>query len=167
MLTRTFAVAALAIALAVPAMAQPTVFLVRHAERADASPGAPPAMATDPDLSAAGRARAESLATLLKDAKITAIFTTEFKRTQQTAAPLAKALGLTPTVVSSKSEADLVKRLKAAKGNVLVVGHSNTVPEIIKALGVTTPVSIGDDDFDNLFLLTQGASPTLLRLHYR
>jgi phosphohistidine phosphatase SixA len=167
MLIRTFAATLLAVTVAAPAMAQPTIFLIRHAERADASPGAPPAMATDPDLSAAGRARAESLATLLKDANITAIFTTEFKRTQQTAAPLAKALGLTATVVSSKSEADLVTRLKSTKGNVLVVGHSNTVPEIIKALGVTTPVSIGDDDFDNLFLLTRGAPPTLLRLHYR
>ena len=76
-----------------PAAAQHTVFLVRHAERADTTPGAARRWPTDPDLSDAGRARAESLAAALKDAKITAIYTTEFKRTQQTAAPLAKALG--------------------------------------------------------------------------
>ena len=152
---------------ALPAAAQQTVFLVRHAERADSSPGTSPTMAADPDLSEAGRARAEHLAEALKDAKITAIFATEFKRTQQTAAPLAKALGLTVKVVRSNSEASLIADLKAAKGNVLVVGHSNTVPEIIKRLGVTTAVSIGDNDFDNLFVVSTGTHPSLLRLHYR
>ena len=152
---------------ALPAAAQQTVFLVRHAERADSSPGTSPTMAADPDLSEAGRARAEHLAEALKDAKITAIFATEFKRTQQTAAPLAKALGLTVKVLSSNSEASLIADLKAAKGNVLVVGHSNTVPEIIKRLGVTTAVSIGDNDFDNLFVVSTGTHPSLLRLHYR
>jgi broad specificity phosphatase PhoE len=149
---------------AAPVAAQPTIFLVRHAERADGAPGANTAMVTDPDLSDAGRARAASLATALKDAKITAIYATEFKRTQQTAAPLAKALGLTVTIVS---EPELVDRLKTSKGNVLVVGHSNTVPEIIKALGVTTPVTIGDNDFDNMFLVSLASPPALLRLHYR
>jgi phosphohistidine phosphatase SixA len=152
---------------AAPAAAQPTIFLVRHAERADSAPGTTPAMAADPDLSVAGRARADSLATALKDAKITAIYATEFKRTQQTAAPLAKALGLTVTIVTSKSDPELIERLKTSKGNVLVVGHSNTVPEIIKVLGVTTPVAIGDNDFDNMFLVNVSSPPALLRLHYR
>ena len=152
---------------AAPAAAQPTIFLVRHAERADTAPGTSPTMAADPDLSDAGRARADSLATALKDAKITAIYATEFKRTQQTAAPLAKALGLTVTIVTSKNAPELIERLKKSKGNVLVVGHSNTVPEIINALGVTTPVTIGDNEFDNLFLVTSGSPPALLRLHYR
>jgi broad specificity phosphatase PhoE len=156
-----------AVLTASPAAAQPTIFLVRHAERADTAPGASPTMAADPDLSDAGRARAASLATVLKDAKITAIYATEFKRTQQTAAPLAKALGLTVTIVTSKSVPELIDRLKKSKGNVLVVGHSNTVPDIIKALGVTTPVTIGDGDFDNLFLVTESSPPALLRLHYR
>jgi broad specificity phosphatase PhoE len=128
-------------------------------------------MAADPDLSEAGRARAESLALALKDAHITAIYATEFKRTQQTAAPLAKALGLTVKIVTSKSTADLIKQLikqlGAAKSNVLVVGHSNSVPDVIKGLGVTTPVTIGDDEFDNMFLVSTGTPPSLLRLHYR
>ena len=150
-----------------PAAAQPTIFLVRHAERADTAQGTSPAMAADPDLSEAGRARAESLATALKDATITAIYATEFKRTQQTAAPLAKALGLTVTIVTSKNVPELIDQLKKSKGNALVVGHSNTVPEIIKALGVTTPVTIGDNDFDNMFLVRLSSPPALLRLHYR
>lgn len=167
MVSRVLTICVLACMSALPAAAQHTVFLVRHAERADSSPGTSPTMAADPDLSEAGRTRAEHLAQALKDAKITAIFTTEFKRTQQTAAPLAKALGLTVKIVTSKSEAGLIADLKAAKGNVLVVGHSNTVPEIVKQLGVTTPVSIGDDDFDNLFIVSTGTHPSLLRLHYR
>ncbi len=70
-------------------------------------------------------------------------------------------------VVTSKSAADLLKQLKAEKGNVLVVGHSNTVPEVIKAIGVATPVTIGDDEFDNMFLVSTGTQPSVVRLHYR
>ncbi len=167
MLKRIMFALLLAVVVAAPAAAQHTIFLVRHAERADTQPGVSPTMAADPDLSEAGRARAASLAAALKDAKITAIFATEFKRTQQTAAPLAKALGLTVKIVTSKGPGPLVKQLKASKGNVLVVGHSNTVPEVIEGLGVATPVTIGDTEFDNLFLVTTGTHPSLLRLHYR
>jgi broad specificity phosphatase PhoE len=167
MLKRSILAFIVGVLAAVPVAAQPTVFLVRHAERADAAPGAAPTMSADPDLSEAGRARAESLAAMLKDAKITAIFTTEFKRTQQTAAPLAKAIGVTVTTVTSKNAADLVMQVQASKGNVLVVGHSNTVPDVITALGVSTPVTIADDEFDNLFLVTRSTPPSLLRLHYR
>jgi 2,3-bisphosphoglycerate-dependent phosphoglycerate mutase len=163
MLRRSTLVFFLAMLLATEAGAQSTVFLVRHAERADATP----TMGADPDLSEAGRARAESLATLLKDAEITAIFVTEFKRTQQTAAVLAKALGLTVKIVTSKDTAALVKQVQSSKGNVLVVGHSNSVPDVITGLGVKTPVTIGDNDFDNLFLVNRGTPPSLLRLHYK
>ena len=144
-----------------------TVFVVRHAERADAGTGGGTMMATDPELSAAGRARAEALASALKDAGVTGIFVTEFKRTQQTAAPLAKLLGVTVQTISSKDTAALVSRLKSATGNVLVVGHSNTVPDIVKGLGIATPVTIGEADYDNLFVVTPGERPALVRLHYR
>ena len=168
MFTRALCALLLAGGLAAPAAAQPqTVLLVRHAERADSAPGMSPTMAADPDLSDAGRARAESLAAALKDASITAIYATEFKRTQQTAAPLAKALGLTVTIVPSKSAAPLIKQIQSSKGNVLVIGHSNTVPDIIKGLGVTTAVTIADDEFDNMFLVSRGPDPSLLRLRYR
>ena len=156
------------LSLAADAAAQSTVFLVRHAERADAVPGAPPAMNDDPDLSTSGHARAASLATLLKDAGITAIFVTEFKRTQQTAAPLAKALGIQVTTLKGNDHAPLLAALKKATGNALVVGHSNTVPEFIKALGVGTPVTIGTADYDNLFIVSNRQQPPeLLRLHFR
>jgi phosphohistidine phosphatase SixA len=165
MLKRIGSIAALLVGLAsaVPA-AQSSVFLVRHAERADAGRGG---AGSDPELSAAGTARAEALATALKDAGITAIFTTEYKRTQQTAEPLAKALGLTVTVVPAKDIAALVERIGKSAGSVLVVGHSNTVPDVIEALGVDAAVQIADADYDNLFVVTTTPKPSLLRLHYR
>jgi len=151
------------------AVAQPAVFLVRHAERADT--GAAPAMAgapaADPDLSEAGRARAASLAVALKDANITAIYATEFKRTQQTAAPIAQVLGLSVIVVPAGSVETLVEKLNALPGNALVVGHSNTVPQVAKALGVKTAVQIPDTEYSDLFVVVRAKEPVLLRLHYR
>jgi broad specificity phosphatase PhoE len=165
MLKKALLISTLAVLLSAPAAAQQTVFLVRHAERADMEKRAPPS--DDPDLSTAGRARAESLATLLKDADIRAIFITKYKRTRQTAGPLATASGLSPIVMEATTAGAIAKEIRAQKGNVLVVGHSNTVPDTLKALDVETAVKIGDQDFDNLFVVTAGPTPTLLRLHYR
>jgi phosphohistidine phosphatase SixA len=148
-------------------VAQASIFVVRHAERADTSGGAPAMMATDPDLSEAGHTRAGALAALLKDADIGAIFVTEFKRTQQTAAPLAKALGIAPLVVPAKDTAGLVARLKKAGTNALVVGHSNTVPDVITALGVSRPVAVADTEYDNLFIVVGAPEPRAIRLRYR
>jgi 2,3-bisphosphoglycerate-dependent phosphoglycerate mutase len=146
-------------ALVSAATAQSTIFIVRHAEKADAT--------KDPDLSAAGRARAEALAKMLKDANITAIYTTEFKRTQQTAAPLAKALGITVTTLPAEDSASLIAKLRALNGNSLVVGHGNTIPGLIKALGISEPINIADNDYDNLFAVVLSEKPYLIRLHYR
>ena len=145
------------------AAAQSTIFLVRHAEKAEAGAADP----QDPDLSEAGRARADSLATTLKDARLTAIYATEFKRTQQTAAPSAQAAGLTTKFVPGKKTAALLAKLRSARGNVLVVGHSNTLPEIIQGLSVSAPVVIGETDYDNLFLVIRSTPPRFIRLHYR
>jgi len=131
---------------------------VRHVEKANSS--------DDPDISEAGHARAEALARLLKDAGITAIYATEFKRTQQTAAPLAKALGLKVTVIRADEKKRLVSALRKKSANVLVVGHTNTVPDIIKALQVSTPVSIAETEYDNLFVVILEEKPRLIRLHF-
>lgn len=146
------------------ASAQSTIFLVRHAEKAGVPAGSD---AKDPELSEAGQARAAALARVLKDAQLTGIFASEFKRTQQTAEPVARDFRLQVTTVPAKETPALVAKLKEAKGNVLVVGHSNTLPEIIKALGVQTSVAIDEADYDNLFVLTPKSSPPeLLHLHY-
>ena len=158
-MTKRFALCGLLLSMLVTtATAESTIFIVRHGERADSS--------NDSDLSVAGRARAEALAKKLSDAKITAIYGTEFKRTQQTAAPLAKALGITVTTVQLKDKDALVAKLRALNGNALVVGHGNTIPDLVKALGISEPINIGENDYDNLFEIVLEEKPKLIRLHY-
>jgi len=137
---------------------QMTIFVVRHAEKADASENA--------SLSEIGRARAESLAMTLKDSNIAAIYATEFKRTQETAASLARALGLEVTIVPASQTESLAAKLKMTNGNTLVVGHGNTIPGLLKALGIAKPVTINDADYDNLYVVVLGEKPQLIRLHY-
>lgn len=135
-----------------------TVFLVRHAERA--------ALGDDPGLSEAGAKRAESLATALADAGITAIFTSEYRRTQDTAAPLAKRLGVSVTIVPAKDTEGLIVKLRAlAPGaRALVVGHSNTVPAVAAGLTGAKVAELKDGDYDRLFValpLGDGAGEVL------
>jgi len=139
--------------------AQPVVVIVRHAEKA-ANGG------NDPDLSSAGRARADALARILKDSSITAIFTSEFKRTQETAAPTATSIHVTSTVVAAKDTAALAARLHQLNGNGLVVGHDDTIPNIVKALGINSSINIPGTDYSELFIVILGDKPQLLRLHY-
>jgi 2,3-bisphosphoglycerate-dependent phosphoglycerate mutase len=145
--------------IATAADAVPVIVVVRHAEKASAG-------GNDPELSVAGQKRAETLARILKDSQITAVFVTEFKRTQETAAPTAKETHITPTVVPSKDISELVAKLRALNGNALVVGHGNTIPDLMKALGMTTPVTIPEDDYTEIFLVSLTNPPQLLRLHY-
>lgn len=153
-----------ALALTSSALAEsPIIFLVRHAERAAISGRVP----SDTGLSEPGRTRAQSLAQALKDAKLTAIFTSEYKRTQETAAPLAESLGIRPEVVAADDLRSLLSKMKSARGNVLVIGHSNTLPQIINALGVSERVAISESDYDNLFLVLLEPKPRLIRLHFR
>lgn len=144
------------------AAAQEAVFVVRHADRADTS--------ADSLLSAVGHTRAMRLGVILKGAGITQIYTTNLRRTVQTAAPLAAALELTPTEVPSSDLDALFTKLHAAAPHdrVLVVGHLNTVPEILHRLGVTAPVTIGETEFDNLFIVIpqEGAAPLVVHVRY-
>jgi 2,3-bisphosphoglycerate-dependent phosphoglycerate mutase len=159
-MNRLIALLLLSVLQASTTIAGPTIFFVRHAEKATTG-------GDDMDISEAGRARADSLATLLKDAEISAIYTTEFKRTQQTAAPLAKALRVEPAVISSKDQPALIAKLRASSGNVLVVGHGNTIPDLIKTLGIDTPINIAESDYDNLYIVLLEEKARMLRLHFR
>lgn len=138
----------------------PLVFFVRHAEKTVDRSGR-----NDPDLSGAGQERAEALAHLLQDAQIKTIFVTEFKRTQETAAPLAKILGITPVVVPANDINGLVARLRDLPENALVVGHGDTIPRLVGGFGIRDPVNIPEQDYDELFLLSREPIPQLLRLH--
>ena len=146
------------------AQAPTTIFLVRHAEKA----GEP--TDRDPELSEAGRERAAALARLLGDANISAIYSTPYIRTEKTAAPLAEKLGLDVTItpITRTFVQDLAATLRRehAGETVLVVGHSNTVPQTITALGV--PIEdLEDHEYDWLFVVTlmgdESASLTKLR----
>lgn len=145
--------------------AQRMVILTRHAERADGAATMGTPGASDPKLSAAGSARAEKLAAMLADANIAAIYTTEYSRTKDTAGPLAAKIKVAPEVISAAQMNALVEKIKAHPDEtVVVVGHSNTVPMIIKALG-GPDVSIGDNEYDNLFFYVP-ATKTLTRVRY-
>jgi phosphohistidine phosphatase SixA len=139
-----------------------TVILVRHTER-------PGGMSTDEGISDVGRCRAQALDRVLTDANVTRIYTSEVSRTVQTAEPVAARLKLRPQEIPAKETARLVSRLKADPpgGATLVVGHSNTVPEIIGKLGAGK-VTIADDEFDRLFVVFLPASgkPALVALRY-
>jgi broad specificity phosphatase PhoE len=143
-----------------PAFSQVTVIFSRHAEKAAAPPN-------DPPLTPAGERRAKVLASMLADSGVEQIFVTELQRTQQTAAPLAARVHVKPTVIPAANMDALVKAIRERKsGVVVVVGHSNTLPGIIAALDGPA-VKISDTDYDNLFVLTVGAThSSLLRLHY-
>jgi broad specificity phosphatase PhoE len=134
---------------ALPAQPAKTVILVRHAERAGG-------MSADVGISEAGRCRAEALARMLADANIKRIYVSEVARTGQTAEPLASKLHIRPEVVPAKDIEGLVAKLRAGAPDdvVLVVGHSDTVPEIVKLLGGGSVPPIGDSEYDRLFVLT-------------
>jgi broad specificity phosphatase PhoE len=139
--------------------AAPVVFIVRHAEKASTG-------GKDPDLSVQGQKRADALAHILKDSEITSVFVTEFKRTQETAVPTARAAQVSPIMVPANDMGALVEKLRALNGNALVVGHGNTIPDLLKALGIVTPISIPEDDYTEIFVVSVGDAPQLLRLHY-
>lgn len=152
--------AALVLALSLPASAD--VFLVRHAEKKN------PKMDKS-TLSAAGLKRAQALKRVLKDVDLKAVYCTEYERTRQTAAPAAAAHGLAIIETPSGDVKGLAKLLLARppSEDVLVVGHSDTIPDLLVELGVSTRAAIGPADFDNLFIVAPGgAGPAFHRLRY-
>lgn len=142
--------------------AQQMVYVVRHGEKLDDG--------KDPPLSMAGEARAARLARMLAASGVKAIYTTQYQRTILHAAPLARALKVVTVVNPAADTPGLLRKITShgADDAVLVVGHSNTVPMILKGLGYAGDVKVEEEDFDNLFVLVpraQGA-PALVRLKY-
>ena len=152
---------ALLLAFGVPARA--SVFIVRHAERADAKDDASL-------LSRKGKKRAKLLSSVLSGVPLKAVYTTEYKRTQQTGTPTAEAKGLKLTVTDSEKAADLAATLKALppEEDVLVVGHTDTIPDILKGLGFAGAVEVPKDQYDNLWIVTprKDAPPLVHHLKY-
>jgi broad specificity phosphatase PhoE len=149
---------------AVPASAQvTTVLVVRHAEKASTG-------GKDPHLSPAGRLRAKELAHAAGAAGVTAVYATHLQRTQETVAPLAAALRLTPVVKDAGRTEELVEEIQSTRRGqtVLVCGHSDTVPEIVKRLTGTAVEPIPDARFDGLYVVTlnEGESGRVTRVRY-
>ena len=138
------------------------VLIVRHAEK-----GSTPA--DDPPLTDEGQARAHLLARMCREIGVTAIFTSEFRRSQQTAEPLARELGLTPNVITALDVKALTAAIKTRGGNTsFVVAHSNTIPLIIRELGGGGVEPIAETEFDDLFvvILPFRSPAKILRLKY-
>ena len=110
-------------------------------------------------LSPAGEERARQLADVLKDANIQRIYVTEVRRTQQTAEPLAERLHRKPIVIAKKDMDKLVNQLQnlGANETVLVVGHADTVPEIVERLGGGPVAAMRDDEYDRMMVVYTGA----------
>ncbi|MFC3031629.1 SixA phosphatase family protein [Pseudoalteromonas fenneropenaei] len=119
------------------------IFLFRHAEKQAGQ---------DPELTLQGKARAERLAELIAPLQPTLLFSTDYLRTTQTIAPLAKVVNLPVQIYNPKNLNNFAKALSAMSGTVVVVGHSNTTPALLKALtGINK--TIPESQFDVIYWL--------------
>ena len=137
-----------------------TIILVRHAEK---SP--------DGGLTQQGKKRAKILAKILSDTKIEKIYSTETLRTQQTVTPTAKTHDIPITLYNSNQElsTELKRQMREHSNDktILIVGHSNTIPNLIYQLGGPSLEDIDESVFDNLFILQVSSQTThCLHLHY-
>ncbi len=131
-----------------------TVIFVRHAEKATMPVG-------DPSLSPAGQRRVAELTRQLVDADVVAgvdaVYSTPFRRTEETARPVADALGLPlNSYDAADTESIMEKILREHKGKIiLVVGHSNTVPALIGNMGASKKVpEIAESEYDNIYIVS-------------
>ncbi|MDX1646538.1 MAG: phosphoglycerate mutase family protein [Longimicrobiales bacterium] len=135
------------------------VFLVRHAERAEDG-------TADPPISEPGEARARLLARMLRDVDLTHIHTTDYVRTRATGMPTARLQGLEMVLYDPDDLDAFARELRATAGRHLVLGHSNTTPELVEALGGDGHGAIEEMEYDRLYIVTldpSGVSTVLLR----
>ncbi|MBA2525521.1 MAG: histidine phosphatase family protein [Pyrinomonadaceae bacterium] len=141
-----------------------TVILVRHAEK-NIEPDNP-----NPALSPAGQERAQTLVRVLGESGITAIYATQYLRTQGTASPLADRLGLKVNQLDARNVEELVRQIKSHHSGdvVFVAGHSNSVPAVMSALGGGALPELPEQEYDNMFVVTlQRFRPTrVVKLKY-
>ena len=144
-----------------PAVTHP-VYVVRHLNTPEGQP--------DPDLLPEGRAAAIALADMLETDRFqgarrpVAIYVSDYKRTRQTAAPAAARFGLNLTIYDPRDTPGLIARVRREPGPVLIVGHSNTVPDIVAALGGPRPAPLTHPDFGDIWLVEAGGATMKLRI---
>ncbi|HYI41944.1 MAG TPA: phosphoglycerate mutase family protein [Allosphingosinicella sp.] len=138
--------------------AAPSWYVIRHLQKAEGQ---------DPALSEEGARNAERLASWFAGDPPTAIYVSTTRRARETAAPLAARLGLTAREYDPRDTSGLVARARAEAGTVLIVGHSNTVPEIVAQLGGARPADLGEGDYGDIFRVRRDGMVDRLRLEAR
>lgn len=126
-----------------------TIYVIRHLQKAEGD---------DPPLTNEGSAAAVRLAMMLEDAGIVAIYSTPTRRTMETAVPLASALGLTITPYDPRNSQAMVDAVRALEGSALVVGHSNTVPDIVSRFGGQPVPQLTESDYGTVFAIDADGS---------
>lgn len=132
----------------------PNIYVMRHLHTLKGT--------SDPSLTPEGQATAEALADWLAPDPPRAIFVSDTKRAKETVAPTAMRFGVIPTVYNPADTPALLSSVLAEKGTVLVVGHSNTVPRIIAALGGQPPAALVHEDFGDVWRIS-GKERTTIR----
>ena len=135
-----------------------TIYVVRHAEKVAAGDTTVKMNASDPPLSEAGKVRAIVLREELENKKIKHIYSSNYLRTISTAQPLVEATGVKLELYNTRDSLDyLIEKVKGMKDNILVVGHSNTVDDIVNKItgGNHIPSDLADNQYDNLYILTR------------
>ena len=150
------ALSALSACATAPAPAPPPTWVVRHLNTL--------AGERDPDLTPEGQRAAAALASWFRADPPRAIFVSDFRRTRQTAAPLAARLRLTPIVYDPADTPGLIARVRATPGPVLIVGHSNTVPDIVEQLGGTRPGPLVHEDFGDIWRIGPDGATARMRV---
>lgn len=133
---------------AIPVAAADTVYVIRHLQKAAGD---------DPPLTPEGAANASTLAKLLADRGIGAVYATPTRRAIQTATPLAVHLGLPVTRYDPADTAALLEAANGIPGNVLVVGHSNTVPDLVAQFGGERPAPMTEQDYGVIYVVHSGS----------
>lgn len=127
-----------------------SIFLVRHAEKADDG-------TKDPGLTSEGIMRSERLADMMKYEDITRIYATNYKRTKETADPLATRNEI-DVLIYEPSDMSFARKIKneSKDHNILIIGHSNTTPSLVNSIiGTQKYEKIEEDDYSNLFVIEQ------------
>jgi len=141
------AAAAASVFCAVPAVAAESIYVIRHLQKAAGD---------DPPLTPEGAAGASALANILADRGIGAVFATPTRRAIQTATPLAVRLGLPVTRYDPADSAALLEATRAIPGNILIVGHSNTVPDLVVQFGGERPAPMTEEDYGTIYAVYLG-----------
>jgi broad specificity phosphatase PhoE len=126
-----------------PPAGPPGVYVMRHLHTPEGE--------RDPDLTAEGQRVAALVPNWFAGEQVRAIYVSDYRRTRQTAAPLAARLGLTPIVYDPRDTPALIARVRAGPLPALIVGHSNTVPDIVAQLGGTRPGPLVHEDFGDIW----------------